>query len=132
MKKPVDEHMEKLHGELKQRFPERPMLLAWFYACLEAKAGCESTTLGQKSALRRLAESDACVDFEEWIEAASEALDDAFLETHADDEAILERGCARIQQRQKRLYPWRTEDLENHRPTYLEGEDLEFPSNEGN
>ena len=124
--------MEKLHDELKQRFPERPLLVAWLYACMEAKAGSESATLSQKSALRSLAESDACVDFEEWIEAASQALDDAFLETHADDGAILERGCARIQQRQKRIYPWRTENLDNHRPTYLEGEDLEFPSDEGN
>ena len=132
MKTRVDDHIEKLLNELKQRFPERPMLVAWLCTCVEARAGGESTTYSQKDALRGLAESDACVDFQEWIEAVSQALDDAFLEAHIDDEAILERGSARIQQRQKRIYPWRTEDLEDHRPAYLEGEDVDFPSNEDN
>ena len=107
----LDNHLEKLRDELEQRFPERSALVAWLFACVEAKAGRESTALRQHDALRGLAESDGCVDFQEWIDAASHALDDAFLQEHADDEAILEKGCVRIQLWQKRLYPWRTQDL---------------------
>ena len=31
--------------------------------------------------------------------------------------------------RQKSLYPWRTQNLDEHRPAYLEGDDVDFPSN---
>ena len=89
----LDNHLEKLRDELEQRFPERSALVAWLFACVEAKAGRESTALRQHDALRGLAESDGCVDFQEWIDAASHALDDAFLQEHVDDEVFREGLC---------------------------------------
>ena len=132
MKTRPEDHSETIQEDLKQRFSDRPVLVAWLYTCLEVKIGRPTTKLDQEGALKALAETNGCVDFQEWIEAASQALDDAFLQEHAHDEAFVEKGCARIRKRQKRLYPWRSQTLEEHRPTYLEGDDVDFPSNEEN
>ena len=127
MKIPVDNHIDKLGDTLEQRFPARPALVAWVCVCVEAKASQTSTALGFEDTLRGLAENDGCVDFQEWIEAASQALDDVFLQEYASDAAFVEKGCARIRSRQKNLYPWRTHNLDEHRPAYLEGDDVDFP-----
>ena len=132
MRTHLEEHMKNLSEELEERFPERPALVAWVNTCIEVKLDGSATQLGQEDALKDLAESDGCVDFQEWIEAASQALDDTFLQEHASDRAFVEKGSALIRRRQKNLYPWRTSNLDDHRPNYLEGNDLDFPTNEDN
>ena len=130
MKLPVDNHIDKLGDTLEQRFPHRPALVAWICVCVEAKASQTSTALGFEDALSGLAENDGCLDFRDWLDAASQALDDVFLREHANDAAFVEKGCARIRSRQKSLYPWRAHNLDEHRPAYLEGDDVDFPRNE--
>ena len=116
---------------LKQRFRDRPALLSWVLRCVD-EVNAERSELADAEAdpFRRLAEDDAAADFREWLDAANEALDHAFFIEHPPSDSDINIGRERIKRWQKKLYPWRSPELGDHRRTFLEGNDVDFPKDD--